>query len=566
MNNKTDNVRNLLLNLLVRETCNWYFFDTLPRYDPALSAYMQATVQRGFLRFDLPSFHAVIYFPLAYRSLTGMHIFGDTPALRDTLSQSIIMLDCDKAIYLLLAESFPSFSEEHLHELLEDLTAKYDRSMSNSLEKLVPEGYIHPLQGQQFPNAQNAKYDIDVQALFNEYGDSISSLKLLEAITLYAGSGARRANIAAQDWVKQYSTLLLAAALSNYVTRGKIGSLSLYHTKIGLDHQGFPRTLSFKEDCPALLCRQLPPAFNKRKLEQCLLCQLLNQHLFPLVRAIGLLGLVAEEDALAAVSDVLDGFRKQFVRELYFFEDLHTRVPAFLCELLGVDAECEHMETHVHNHTLNKAYYAHELIKPAPSEVVHKRYFNGGTYEIAIRGFDIKKDLEVVHEWVNLDYAKKFWEMDGPIHRLEEHYIKYMGVDYAHPYIGTLNGEPIFTLELYWAIKDEVGKYAPFHPGDYGFHMLIAPAKQRIPHFSFHALTMCMEHFFSFSQVHRMIGEASADHMGTHNLITKVGCAFDQALVLPYKTSNLTFLTRPMYREAVKEVLENSCTEIMVNI
>lgn len=563
---KIGNAQNLLLNLLVRETGNWYFLEVVPRYDDTLADYMRSIVQKGFLRFDLPSVQSVIYFPLVYRSLTGMHIFGDKPVIRDLNTGSLSPLGSDKAISQLVSESFPGHAADNTDSLLEGLEARYTISVANALEKLLPDVGIKPSGGGTPQKSDATKRLVPAHELFSEHGDSNALVGLLEAITSCASGDGQSAGTAAIEWVKRYSILLIAESVSNYVSEDRTPSISLQHTEVGLDSSGYPVEISFGKGYPFILHRRLPEGFDRSKLEQHLLYQLLNLHLFPLVRAVGVLGLASEENALDHITDVFDGFHKQFQQELSFFGNVQTKVPAFLSDLLDTASEYTHRQVHVHNHTLNKAYYAHGLIKPAPGEMVHKRYFNGGTHEIGIRGFDIEKDLEVLHEWVNLEYAKKFWEMDGPVQGLEEHYIKHMGVDYSHPYIGTLNGEPIFTLELYWAIKDEVGKYYPFHPGDYGFHMLIAPAKQRIPNFSYYALTMCMEHFFSFGQVHRMIGEASVEHMGTHNLITKVGCEFDKALVLPYKTSNLTFLTREMYHEAAKEVLENSRTEILVNI
>lgn len=345
-------------------------------------------------------------------------------------------------------------------------------------------------------------------------------------------------------------------------------SPNLQSTSFLLDESGSPLQILLNEDSFTVSKYQLPDSFNSQKLEDFLFTQLMHHHIYPLIRGIGLLGLASENMLLTGISDNIEALYEKFDTKLNCLGNAYTKVTAFLPDLLFLTQRLNHIsrQVHVHNHIINAKYYSEQLIKPVPGETVHKRYFNGGTTEIGLRGFDINTDLEIVHNWVNHEKAKKFWEMNGPIKDLEQAYIKHLGVDYSHPYIGTLNGEPIFTLELYWAVKDEVGKYYPFHLGDYGFHMLIAPAKQHISNFSCYALTMCIEYFFSFSQVHRMIGEASVEHMGTHNLITKVGCEFEKALVLPYKTSNLTFLTREMYYDYVNNILQNSKKEIQVNV
>lgn len=563
---KIKDSQNLLLNLLVRESTNWYFLDINPRYDDLLSKYMDSVLSHGFLRFYLSKSETSLYFPLAYRSLTGMHMFGDRPMLRYTDVGSLSQLTVQEAISKLVEELFPAYNTYGLDKLLEDLEDKYATGVSRALEKLVPEKFIKPLSSQKKKNENNIRSYLPSKDLFNEYGNNYSLSKLLKAINNFAASNGKPTDAASIEWVKKYSILLISKTITNFVSEKRTVSVSLQNTIIVLDESSLPVDIFFREGCPSVKNNQLPTGLDISKLEEHLLSQLLDLHLFPLLRAVGLLGLASEKEILDQITEVFESFHKQLIQELSFFHNMHTKVPLFLSDLMDMVSEYSYQKAHIYNHMLRKAYYSHELMKPKPGEVVHKRYFDACTAEIGIRGFDINTDLEILHKWVNLEYAKKFWEMDGPIQKLEEAYIKHLGVDYSHPYIGTLNGEPTFTLELYWAIKDEVGKYYPFHPGDYGFHMLIAPAKQRIPNFSYYALTMCMEHFFSFKQVHRMIGEASVEHTGTHNLITKVGCEFDKALVLPYKTSNLTFLTREMYHCAVKDVLDSSRTEIRVNI
>lgn len=564
---KIDTANNLLLNLLVRETENWYFFDIIPRYDEALARYMQSFSSKGFLRFELPSLSRILYFPIVYRSLSSMHHFGDYPAYRIKQTEELVPIPYQEAILLLLKEEYTTCVDQEICQVLNTLNTNYNEAVKTVAINLIPTSFLADSPHE----SSNAKLMgtkvIAAEALINEYGNCENLGNLLALITGYASTIGQAANTVIMDWTKQYCDCLLRLTLECYSTRNSIVLPNLQSIEVVLDEKHAPTMMRFVSDSPVILHKELPETYNHEKIEQLLNTHLLTHHIFPLLRAFGLLGLAKEEQLLHGLAETFTEFKNKYGSKANFLSQIRTHVKAFLPELLHLPpAEFAWRELHIHNHSINKQFYAKKLIKPDPGEMVHTRYFNGGSVEIGIRGFDITTDLEIIHEWVNQDYAKKFWEMDGPIQQLEEAYIKHLGVDYSHPYIGTLNGEPIFTLELYWATKDEVGKYYPFHPGDYGFHMLIAPAKQRIPNFSYYALTMCMEHFFTFSQVHRIIGEASVEHMGTHNLITKVGCAFDQALVLPYKTANLTFLTREMYLEAVKDVLERSRTEILVNI
>lgn len=567
-----NNQINLLLNLILREYNHWYYFDLLPKYDEDLAAYMQSGAENTFIKISLQQAGSVLYYPLTYHSLTGFHLFGPAPAWRKEGTDVLTVITPEVALNHLIREIYPDLSKPALQRKLEDLGTAYEHSLSRELEQYVPQEYLIPAEANEALTRWQEKAPNDdfhaSDLFFNEFGDQDACSLLQGAILSFSRGKEIGTEKAAGQWAQRYMYQLLKSTLDLYLKEGVLLSPTYLHTGLCLDDDGLPEQIVFPGTQQTLNLALLPENFNREKLNTFLAAHLLAHHLYPLIRAIGMIGFLSEERLLEYLNEELNHVKKEHAGKADFLDAVRLKVRASLPQLLEKKEEEEYTERylHVHNHVINTRYYVPELIKPGAGEVVHKRYFNNGELEIAIRGFNPETDIEILHEWVNMDYTKKFWEMDGPIKDLEEAYIKHLGVDYSHPYIGTLNGEPIFTLELYWAIKDEVGKYYPFHPGDYGFHMLIAPAERRIPNFSYYALTMCMEHFFSFDKLHRMIGEASAAHMGTHNLITKVGCEFNKALVLPYKTSNLTFCLREQFQEAVKDVLERSCTNIYVNI
>lgn len=544
----------LLLNLVMREYLNWYYFEIPPRYDRNLLLYMQSCDDEHFVRFDLTNIGQIVYVPLKYRSLTGMHLFSSNMAVRKEKTQELSSISYEDAILLIVQNISPEYTKERLKSDTQHIIYNYMQKQMSSLESIVPSAKIKKRE----VNLSNSY--IPVQNLFNEYGNAENFKDFQSLLNVYIEKSDLSQEESIIEWVKTYCSVVSEKSLQLFSNEDTAVSSSLHNTAMSFTQQNMPKDIVLMKGIPYVNRYFKESDFNEEKIKNFVRASLLNHHLYPLIRAIGLLGLSSERQLLEIVTDVLRSVQGPFKGHLDLFGVVRTRVTAYIPELLSIPMEYSSRQVHIYNFILDKAYYSYKLMKPKPGEIVHKRYFKNEdeTIEIGIRGFNIETDLEILHEWVNLEYAKKFWEMDGPIEDLEEAYIKHLGVDYSHPYIGTLDGEPIFTLELYWAVKDEVGKYYPFHPGDYGFHMLIAPAKRRIPKFSFHALTMCMEHFFSFKEVHRMIGEASATHTGTHNLITKVGCEFDKALVLPYKTSNLTFLNREMYHNTVKDVLEYS--------
>ena len=52
-------------------------------------------------------------------------------------------------------------------------------------------------------------------------------------------------------------------------------------------------------------------------------------------------------------------------------------------------------------------------------EPVYYKNSPDGSWSISIRPLCINTDIDIIYEWVNEEYAKRFWQMDGkPIHQL----------------------------------------------------------------------------------------------------------------------------------------------------
>lgn len=552
------NEQNLLVNLFItetnRESNNRYFFQEVPQFDNALKQFMQNSSCSYFYRYELLQNRGTLYFSLAYKSLTSMHIMAGPIGFRAEKQDAIIAQEPLECIQKLIFSMGVNKTKAEIKLLLQHLTIKYNHIVALQLQNILSYQTKIDIQSKQGVNGK---------ILCTPYNNNQVPEDLQNRLSAYTKTttNTQQATI---SWLKAYVHVLLELVHTSYIQQNNIHDYSMQAINITYSDGKLPSRSLLKKGQIALPTKHLNPSLNKSKLEQFIQCQLLTHHLFPLIRALALHSSFTEVELLATVTQSIEAFEQLNQVTLDFIKNKKIQVSTFLPQLLNPRKAPHKKRIHLHNPLIDQQHCAYNLIFPEQGTTVHKRYFNNGTLEIGLRAFNPATDIQLLHPWVNQPYAKKYWEMDGPIAQLEEAYIKHLGVDYSHPYIGTLNGEPMFTIELYWAIKDEVGKYHPFQPGDYGFHMLIAPAKEKIPHFSTYALTMCMEYFFSFPQVNRMIGEAAASHQGTHNLITKVGCTFHSALKLPYKTSNLTFLERKKYYQTAAPVLEQSCRTIAI--
>lgn len=214
---------------------------------------------------------------------------------------------------------------------------------------------------------------------------------------------------------------------------------------------------------------------------------------------------------------------------------------------------------------LNKYFFCHNLIKPATKDILYSRYFPKEDITITIRSFDIDRDLEMVHDWFNQEHAKPIWKMDGPIKELETFYRMLIPGDHSHSFIGEINGEPTFTMEPYWPMRDTVGAYYDALATDYGSHLLIAPIDKE-KKFSFPTGQALMDWVFAQPMVGKCIGEAAVESRAMHIFGTRLGFKYQEVLKMPHKDANLTFCYREWYWEKFPESKDAVLTGLMVGV
>lgn len=193
-------------------------------------------------------------------------------------------------------------------------------------------------------------------------------------------------------------------------------------------------------------------------------------------------------------------------------------------------------------------FFCKNLIKPETNDVLFTRYFSKHDIAVTVRPFSPEQHLTMLHGWFNQEHTKAFWKMDGPIRQLEEFYIMLMSADHSHSFIGEVNGEPTFTIEPYWPMRDTVGKYYEADPSDYGAHLLISPVDKNRK-FTMELGQVVMEFIFRQPVVGKCIGEADVNAKPMHMLVTRLGFKFQKVLNMPHKNANLTFCEREWYLE-----------------
>jgi acetyl CoA:N6-hydroxylysine acetyl transferase len=96
-----------------------------------------------------------------------------------------------------------------------------------------------------------------------------------------------------------------------------------------------------------------------------------------------------------------------------------------------------------------------------------------------LRPLDPVADVEMLHGWMNDPAVARFWELDGPVHRLVAHLDEQFTGTHSRPYVGLVDGEPMSYWELYRAQDDRLAAYYDARPADSGLHLLLGPARFR---------------------------------------------------------------------------------------
>jgi acetyl CoA:N6-hydroxylysine acetyl transferase len=179
--------------------------------------------------------------------------------------------------------------------------------------------------------------------------------------------------------------------------------------------------------------------------------------------------------------------------------------------------------------------------------IIYKEYVDGlGT--IAFRSFELDRDETMIHDWVNRDYALRYWQLDGDRRRVRDTYYAIQRSGEGHSFIGLLNGVPICQFDVYRVLADEIQEFitAP-GPQDCGFHLLMAPNERPIPGLSVRITRAMLRHYFQFPEAERMYAEPDVTNPRSNRILQQVGFQLVESIKMSYKTANLYVLTREQF-------------------
>ena len=177
-----------------------------------------------------------------------------------------------------------------------------------------------------------------------------------------------------------------------------------------------------------------------------------------------------------------------------------------------------------------------------PNRFFFEKKYNGKSFYI--RSMQ-NCDIEMIHSWVNMPYAHRFWQMQGSLKELADHYFRQKEENRVSTFILCYELKPIALFEVYQVLSSELSLKFEAGVGDYGLHLLMAPhtellsLKRVISKISRESLRTILEMLFSFSSVKRVFAEPDIENTHAHRLAESAGFTFIKDIQLQDKKAKL---------------------------
>lgn len=158
----------------------------------------------------------------------------------------------------------------------------------------------------------------------------------------------------------------------------------------------------------------------------------------------------------------------------------------------------------------------------------------------------VDRDLDLLHSWVTHPRSV-YWDMQDATR--EDVAAEYRRIDedpHHGAFLGRVDGEPAFLVELYDPAHSELAHLPDLRPGDLGMHVLVAPPSgDPVPGFTRDVFGFVVEQCFARPGVRRVVVEPDARNERILAMNAAHGFEVAREVELPTKTAALSFLDRP---------------------
>jgi acetyl CoA:N6-hydroxylysine acetyl transferase len=167
---------------------------------------------------------------------------------------------------------------------------------------------------------------------------------------------------------------------------------------------------------------------------------------------------------------------------------------------------------------------------------------------LSVRPFSVDTDVATLYKWMSQEYAGPLLGRTQPPQELVESYVSMIESDFAQPFMCLVNDVPVCQVDVYKTQQDAISLYYTPRPGDYGIQLVLAPLA--IQHNLVILIRTCLEYFFTFPEVGRIVSDVDLKNEWNNTLFKEAGFRPSQKIRAPYKSSTLYVCTRSSFRHA----------------
>jgi hypothetical protein len=166
---------------------------------------------------------------------------------------------------------------------------------------------------------------------------------------------------------------------------------------------------------------------------------------------------------------------------------------------------------------------------------------------LTVRPFCVATDTSIVFKWMSREFAGPLLTMSHPPQELEELYTSMIESDFAQPFMGLVNDTPVCQMDIYKTQQDIISLNYPARAGDFRLQLIVAPLTAQDNMIVL--LRTCLEHFFSFPEVGRIIVDMEAGDIYLRQLFKKMGFRSLHEVRGAYGSSSLYVCTAGLFRQ-----------------
>ncbi|MGI8583217.1 MAG: GNAT family N-acetyltransferase [Chitinophagaceae bacterium] len=175
----------------------------------------------------------------------------------------------------------------------------------------------------------------------------------------------------------------------------------------------------------------------------------------------------------------------------------------------------------------------------ASDKILYSKFYDEINGTIEFRSLILKKDLQIIYQWVNMDYTLEYWQMNGHFSQLFAIYQCMELNPYSHSFIGLFNNKTICQYDVYSVFADELKEHIMTSPEECGFHLLMSPNQHQITGLTKHVVTSFLEYYFSFPEAKKMYAEPDVNNHKSITLLEKCGFEKVKTVQMSYKSAHI---------------------------